>query len=154
MTKVPVRLTDEQQEFISKQVANKLSSTAISRAFQRRFGTVLTPQRIEELKPRIAIKKERRADVQAIKDKLSTHDDQLEFARNLIIDRMRDEEVSNNELVNLAKELRQNVVSAQQIATMNDDAGNAQYILMYGDEIQKTSEDANVEDVDFTVLED
>lgn len=149
-----LKLAPEKQEFVAKQLERNISPTVISRAFQRKFGTVLRPQDIENLRGVIFKPVKKRDDVEQIKAKLGSHDEQLEWARAKLRQRMDDEDVSNNDLVNLARELRSNITASQQIASMNDEKGEAQYILVYGDTVQQTSPKADIQDIEFNVLGD
>lgn len=144
-------LTDEKRDFIKKNIEAGMSSTAISRGFQRRFQTVLRPVDIENMKVSILQPVVRRPDVQEIKGKLGDHNQQLETIRAMLFHRMEDPEISNNDLVNLAKEVRSNISTSQTIASMNDEKGDVQFVLMYGDTIEKTSPGADITDVEFTV---
>lgn len=146
-----LQLTDDKREFIKKNIEAGMSSTAISRGFQRRFRTVLRPQDIENMKVSILTPVVRRADVQEIKNKLGDHNQQLETVRAMLFSRMEDPDITNNDLVNLARELRSNISTSQNIASMNDEKGDVQFVLMYGDTIEKTSPGADITDVEFTV---
>jgi hypothetical protein len=145
-----LELAPEKEKFVRDNLEKGISATMISKAYQRRFNTVLRPQDIENM--RIMVPKPKRKDVEEIKSKLGSHDQQLEYARAKLLQRMDDEDITNNDLVNLAREFRSNITASQQLASMNDERGEAQYILVYGDTVQQSSQFANVEDVDFTVL--
>lgn len=148
-----LQLSEEKREFVKKQLDAGITPTVISRAFNRRFHSVLRPQDIENLRAVIVSPPVKRKDVEEIKAKLGSHDEQLEWARAKLRQRMEDDSVTNNDLVNLSRELRSNITASQQLATMNDTKGEAQYILVYGDTIQKTSPQADIEDINFSTLE-
>ena len=142
-------LTEDKQQFLIKQFESGISATVISRAFQRRFGVIMTPQDVEKFRT-VAIKPKRREDVEAIKSKLGSHDEQLEWARAKLRQRMEDDDISNNDLVNLARELRSNISASQQIASMNDEKGEAQFVLVYNDTVKDASPGAVI-DAEFTI---
>jgi len=143
-------------EFIKTNLDKGHAPTVISRAYQRRYGAVLRPQDIENLRALLYTpeKIQQKRDVDNIRSKLPTHDRQLEYARTLIEERMADPNVTNNELVNLAREYRSNITASQQIATMSAEKGDTQFVLVYGNSVQQASQGADIEEAEFKLLED
>lgn len=142
-------LPDDKKQFILENLAQGHSPTVISRAYQRRYGVVLRPQDIQNFKVVAAKAAPKRRDVEEIKSKLGSHDQQLEWARAKLRQRMEDEDITNNDLVNLARELRSNITASQQIASMNDEKGSVTFQLIYGDTVIQE----DTQDVDFKVLD-
>lgn len=153
---VGLDLSPEKKEFVLKALDRGISPTVISRSFQRQFGTVLPPQAIVTLQGSLLTpeKLKQRQDVDEIRSKLPSHERGLEFARALLEERMRDPDVSNIELVQLAREYRTNITSSQQMASMVDTKGDVQFVLVYGDTVEQASPRANVIDAEQFVLED
>ncbi len=152
---VSLELSPEKKEFIEKGFKRGLSPTVISRGYERRFGAVLSPQTIEALRVQIMTPQqiEHKKNIEEIRSKLPTHDRQLEFARALLEERMKDPNVTNSELVLLAREYRSNISESQRMATMSDSQGNTQFVLIYGDTVKAASQDADIDDAKFTLLE-
>lgn len=152
---VTLELAPEKREFVENGFKKGLSPTVISRGYERRFQVVLSPQQIEAMRAQIMTPQqiEQKKNIEEIRSKLPTHDRQLEFARALIEDRMKDPDVTNNELVLLAREYRSNITASQSMATMTDGKNDTQFVLVYGDTVQSASQSADIEDAKFTLLE-
>lgn len=154
----PVKLTidPDKRDFVLDNLAKGISATVISRSFQRKFGTVLPPQEIERMRSAKFTPQDiqTKRDVNEIRSKLPSHDRQLEFARALLEERMKDPDVSNNELVNLAKEYRSNITASQQIASISDKNADVQFVLFYGSDVQEASQGANITDAKFVIDEE
>ena len=147
-------LPEDRKKFLLTNLEQGLTPTVISRAYERKFGVVLRPQDIENLRASLYTpeKIKQKRDVEDIRSKLPTHDRQLELTRALIEERLSDPNVTNNELVNLAREHRSNIMASHQIASMTDTKSDTQFVLVYGDVIQSASHDANIKDAEFTLL--
>ena len=152
---VSLELAPEKKDFIENGFKKGLSPTVISRGYERRFGVVLSPQTIEAMRVQIMTPQqiEQKKNVEEIRSKLPTHDRQLEFARALIEDRMKDPNITNAELVLLAREYRSNISESQKMATMSDSQGDTQFVLIYGDTVKAASQNADIEDAKFTLLD-
>lgn len=153
---LPIKLPPERVEFIKSNLEKGHTPTVVSRAYQRRFGAVLRPQDIENLRASLYTpeKIQQQRNVDDIRSKLPSHDRQLEFARALLEERMKDPDVTNNELVNLAREYRSNITASQQIASMTAEKGDTQFVLVYGNAVQAASQGADIEEAEFKLLED
>ncbi len=158
-TKQPVKLelAPERREYVMKALDRGITPSVIARGYQRQFGVVLRPQEIELLRQQVYTPQqiEQKKNVEDIRSKLPSHDRQLEFARALIEEKMRNPDISAVELATLAREYRSNITASQQLASMSVTGQNdVQFVLIYGDQVKDASQKADIEDAKFTLIED
>lgn len=149
MAKLPLasNFTQDEEAYLKKVIAQRMPAAVIAPAFQRRFNKFVTPAQIQIYVE--AGQTNRQKEVDNIKDKLPDHATQLEWLRSVMAERIKDSDITNNDLVNLAREMRQNITSSHQIATMNDsNTSGTQYVLVYGDSVVKQSDDAKTIDME------
>jgi hypothetical protein len=154
----PVPYTPEEQAFILAAKKRNMPTAVIAATFQRKFQKIVTPAHLQVfldggVKVVPVVNQKRQNEVEKIKDQLPDQVSQLQHLRIKMLERLEStndegKPVSSFDMVNLAAEIRKNITAEQQLASMNDQAGQAQFVLVYGDTIVKQSEDAKTIDME------
>lgn len=145
--------TPEQQSYILKLYKGGTKPELIASQFQRSFRPdFATPSDVQAfIKLALEQQAKRNIAVDKIKDEVTSHDQELKWARSLLKQKMEDGDLSAHQLVELAGEFRKNVLSSQEVARLADSRGNFQFVLQYGDEVVKRSHvSEDIQDAEFT----
>lgn len=77
----------------------------------------------------------------AIQEQLATHDGTMKVVRDKLFDMFNDESLSVRERIEAAKEIRQNITSMQKIASMSDEQGDFNVVIVLNDQPMKKTVD-------------
>ena len=129
-----MELTTEQQNFIHAMAEKRVRPELISSSFQRQFRQLLTARQIQDY---LKSREERAEGLKAARDiqnKLGNHEEVLSHVRGKLLELFDDDRASVNERVNLAKEIRANIGTTQDIARMVDERGEDSVVLVIGEQ--------------------
>lgn len=128
-----MKINPDQQKFAMEMARTGVKPDLIASAMTRRFAVTFTAVQIQALlgvnKDRTEIQKQR----DDVAKQLSSHDGELRYLRDRLREEFDKPDASVHQKIELAKEIRQNITSVQRMATMKDEKGEFNVILMIND---------------------